>query len=426
MLPGSDESPIRVLIAMQDPREGEQVKEYAHLARGHLVEVVKVDNNGSACLIDAHLEPHPDVIIAEDHLPGENGTNIAAKLRTELPWISVVVLTSNAENFRPAAADQAVADAMLAGAAGCLRKPVSPPDYANLWAIAVRAGKAARARKVALYNAVQTGSGGGCVVVVYGPKGGVGRTVIAAKLAYLLAQPEDGKTPPRVALCELGVPMGDLTPLLGVDSPPTLLPLIQHKAFSNEDLLSNMYKLPKRENLQVLFAPRLEPEQGRLTDTHVSAIVLGLRAEFNYVVIDTGAGCSAVTLQALRSAQQHVLVTTPDLLGFDDARFIYGGVKTLHKETRVLINRYHKSSSYKVDKITDYIQATDGSVKDTYLIEDQPRSMRYALDSGELLRLDDKKALDFTEKLHQLSSDIKNSWAKATSEPVPTVTARRR
>lgn len=406
-----DSSAINVFIAMANPNESSALRRWLEQEASGVIQVIGVYDTGSECHVNAFNEPHPDVILAEDNLPSMNGLELAQRLRTELPWVSVVVLSSatavSGPNGAASALEGETTSAMIAGAAGYVAKPSHPQDYDKLRGLIVSVGRAARSRRVIWEDPTKRaiGRGGAHVIAVYGPKGGVGRTVIAAKLAYLLANPAANGTAPRVALCELGVAMSDLQPLLEAKPSKTVTNLVRlQDDISREHVLNVMQSYPGRDNLRVLFAPRLEAREP-LTGNRVTSIVFGLRPHFDYVVIDTGAGFGAVTQQVLRNATQHVLVTTPDLLGFENTRLVYQAAKTLNKPTEFVINRFHKSSGYKPEAVVSYIGAPDSTKPIT--IEDEPHGMRYALDTGELLQApNDRRALNFTQQVYTLAERI--------------------
>jgi len=86
---------------------------------------VVVDEAGSA---DEALEKvkqhHPDVVVMDIRLPGENGIEACRKIKQHVPETNVIMLTSYAE-------DEMLFDAINAGAAGYVLKQVGGDDLVN-------------------------------------------------------------------------------------------------------------------------------------------------------------------------------------------------------------------------------------------------------------------------------------------------------
>jgi CRP-like cAMP-binding protein len=149
----------------------------------------------------------------------------------------------------------------------------------------------------------------GQVSVVFSPRGGSGQTVVAMNLAVALAQ----LTPDRVVAVDLDLLFGHMPVLLDL-VPRTALAAISPAAIRALDRDSLAYYLTKHaeSSLRVLCGT-LRPEESELvTGEHVRAIIEQLRRQFVHIVIDAGSRFSEPCLAAIETADQVIVVTTPE------------------------------------------------------------------------------------------------------------------
>lgn len=148
----------------------------------------------------------------------------------------------------------------------------------------------------------------GKVVVVMGPKGGVGTTTVAANLAVALRQ----VTGREVALADFSLQFGDVAVLLNLWSKHTLHDVAIHHTAIDDSLLDRVL-VPHASGVKVLLAPS-EPElTADLSSGQVTAIVKALRSRFAYVVIDCWSFLDEISETLMNAADQVLLVTTPEV-----------------------------------------------------------------------------------------------------------------
>jgi CRP-like cAMP-binding protein len=157
----------------------------------------------------------------------------------------------------------------------------------------------------------------GLVTVVFSPRGGSGKTTLAANLAVALAE----TTPDRVAIVDLDLLFGHVPMLLDV-SPRTALASITPGALRGLDRESFSYYLAKHaeSSLRVLVGT-LRPEESELVSgEHVRAVIELLRRQFVHVVVDAGSRFSEPCLAAIESAERVLVVCTPEPVTLRDTR----------------------------------------------------------------------------------------------------------
>ncbi len=149
---------------------------------------------------------------------------------------------------------------------------------------------------------------GSKVIVVMGPKGGVGSTTVATNLAIALKR----ISARDVVLADFSLQFGDVAVLLNLWSRHTLHDLAVHYTTLDEGLLDRVL-VTHESGVRVLLAP-MEPElTADMSGKHVAAIVDALRAKFGYVVIDCWSFMDEITETLMTVADQVLLVTTPEV-----------------------------------------------------------------------------------------------------------------
>jgi DNA-binding NarL/FixJ family response regulator len=103
-------SSLRVIVADDDASVRDDIRRA--LAEMTDLELVGTARDGAEAW-NLALELQPDVLVLDDAMPIASGMNVAARLRTELPMLRIVMYVSAPENCLEAAS---------VGAAACISK----------------------------------------------------------------------------------------------------------------------------------------------------------------------------------------------------------------------------------------------------------------------------------------------------------------
>ncbi len=178
------------------------------------------------------------------------------------------------------------------------------------------------------------------VVVVCGPKGGVGKTFVACNLAAALAE----RSKLEVGLLDLDLAGGDAGLFLDLLEGPSL-----------QDLLPSLKEGLSQEHLQgglVIHRPTgarvlLSPARPELSEAfgldEYQALLTAARREFQILIVDTpGAADNDLTYEALETATLILLVTTPDTASLRRCKVMIDLMKRLslpvNERLRVILN----------------------------------------------------------------------------------------
>ena len=176
------------------------------------------------------------------------------------------------------------------------------------------------------------------LVCVLGPKGGTGKTLTSTNLAVCLAQRGE-----RVALDDLDLQFGDVALCLGLPPEKTVYDLAQSPGALDFDKLDS-FLASHSSGVRTLIAPR-RPDQASAVGAELLREVYSiLRANFDWVVVDTPPGFTAEVITSIDSSTEVVMVGMLDSLSLKNTKL---GLETLdlmkYDPDRIflLLNRAH-------------------------------------------------------------------------------------
>jgi pilus assembly protein CpaE len=274
--------PVRLLLV-------EDVPQVAQYVRGLLnaqaqVKLVDVVSDGARAVAQVR-QLRPDVVIVDWLLQGRTkGEKVVAQLREARLGIPVVVLTVPQN---PVARDPA------AGIDAVLGMPFSGFELVSVVASARQAALAAS-------DAVRSQ-----LVVVYAPKGGVGKTTGAFNLAVAMAQAGT-----RTALVDGNLQFGDLRSLLRVPSDaPSILDLPTDR-IGESDLQDVLWRDPS--GIDILLAPPRVEMAEMVSVRDVEKALSLLRRIYSAVVVDMPSALGDIPLALLDAADVILEIVTYD------------------------------------------------------------------------------------------------------------------
>jgi pilus assembly protein CpaE len=315
-LPTTPGTKIRLLIVDDNKDTRENVSRL--IAFENDMEVIGQAYNGISGLEMAQdLRPH--IVLMDINMPDMDGITATREMMTQVPYCQVVIMSVQFETDYMRAA-------MLAGARDYQIKPFSADELINcirrVYAIGVptyqqmeaaeRAAASAAKSEVAIVAASPDGLTAP-VFMIYGPKGGVGKTAIAINLAVALQQDHAG-----AALLDADLQMGDLPVDLNVRPHLTVTDLVASSRPDPELLPKVLTK--HSSGINVVFGPQKPEQMELITGNMMIQIVRALRAQATSVVIDTASYLTDHNLALLEVANDVLLVINPDLPSIKNAK----------------------------------------------------------------------------------------------------------
>ncbi len=233
--------------------------------------------------------------------------DLASQLEQQFPAVSLMLITARAEALGLAALRAGVRD---------LVSPEADVDELR-WALR----RAAESTAVRAAGAVAQDGFSGRVITVASPKGGVGKTTLAAIVAVALTR----QSPQGTVLIDLDIQFGDVAAALDLDPVYTLGDVVNGP--NAQDPIALKALLTRHPSgLHVLPGVKSPAEADHIGAGQIATLIASLKQEFRFVVIDTAPGMSEETLAAMDHTTDLVLITSLDV----------PGVRGLRKEIELL------------------------------------------------------------------------------------------
>ncbi|HKG54815.1 MAG TPA: response regulator [Anaerolineales bacterium] len=344
---------IRVMIVDDVSETRENVRKLLQFESD--VEVVGVARTGKEA-IQVSQDLHPDVVLMDINMPDMDGISATEAIRAKQPAVQVVILSVQSDqNY--------MRRAMLAGARDFLTKP---PMGDELISAIRRAGAMAQSEKsksaqiavapISGNVGSMIGYGGpkGKIVTVYSPKGGTGCTTLAVNLALTLNNEDT-----RVALVDGNLQFGDVAVFINEQGKNTIIDLAPRADELDPEIVEEVMLKHAASGLHVLAAPSRPEYADKVSSGQFSKVLEYLRQMYAYVVVDTAALLTDVTLAAIDVSDLIVLVTTQDIPSIKNCRLFLDLLQTLGIERdRVLfiMNRYDKRINITPDRVTENLK----------------------------------------------------------------------
>jgi len=231
----------------------------------------------------------------------------------------------------PTVAPEVLLEAMRIGAAEYLPKPVEDAELGAALARATRRLMGTDAR-----DSQQHGQ----VTEFFGAKGGVGVSTVAANLAISLAQ--SGHS---TALVDFDLDMGSSAVILGLRPRYSVLDVVKNLHRLDADLLRSLAETHET-GLTVLASP-VQPGPGETINRDQAKAMLGaMRRHFDHVIVDLDRAISPVTVGALESADDVLVVTTPDVASLNNTKRALPVIERATGDShrvRIIVNRRRRN-----------------------------------------------------------------------------------
>ncbi len=288
-----------------------------------------------------------------------------------------------------------------AGIAEYLVKPVTPENLKQAYERAHAIAEAPVAGA-----ATATGPALADVIVTIGTRGGVGASMMATNMAWLLSHENDKK----VALVDLDPYYGNVAMTLNLEPGRGL-----SEALEAPDRIDNVFiertMVKEHDNLSILGAEESMQNDVPLDSGSIEAVLEKIREGFQVVVVDAPRGNMAAVKAAMRMATHIVLVSDYSVAGMRDAIRLSGLANSIAVGTRQFIIGNPGSSAKTDVNAKDFLSTTELPVSVEIPLD--AKGVNAALNAGTALPVAAKrspviKALrTFCAKLNE-SEDDKN------------------
>ena len=351
------------------------------------IEVVGSAASGAEAL-DMGVRLSPDVVLMDINMPDIDGIAATEQLALRAPAVAVIMMSVQGE------ADY-LRRSMLAGAREFLVKPFSSDELtASIRKVCEREReKASRIGPVVAAPVPGPTSvlghtprpEPGQLVAVFSPKGGVGRTTIAANVAIAVA--DLGK---KVILMDGSFQFGDVGVLLNLNpknkSIADLVPELDGAELESID----PFIINHSSGIRVLLAPPTPETAELVTAASVRRVLDLLRQEADLVIVDCMSSFNDTTLMILDEADIILTVLSLEITSIKNMRLFLEVAEHLgypSGKVRLVLNRSDAALGIRVPDVEQSI----GRKVDHTIISDG-RSVVYALNRGVPFYLSNREA----------------------------------
>jgi pilus assembly protein CpaE len=257
------------------------------------------------------------------------GSDVGSTVRTVLSLSPESCVVVTGADVTPATISRAVS----AGARGFILRPFEASDLAAT--IRDAHTNLAELRRLQRGD-LPAAHNRGMIITVYSPKGGVGCTTIATNLAVALST----RSKRRVAVVDLDLQFGDVGVALDLRSANSVVDLIAHEEQLDASVVEDVF-VRHESGVHVLVAPEHVGMADSADPVRIVRAIDALRDHFAYIVCDLWSSLDDLTLGMLRTADQVVLVTTPELPSLKNIRRVIAATTLLADErTHIVLNRH--------------------------------------------------------------------------------------
>ncbi|HXH96008.1 MAG TPA: P-loop NTPase [Gaiellaceae bacterium] len=299
------------------------------------------------------LEQGGDVVVVACQGHSEGATYMVDRAVKHRPDRPVVVLAESSPNGF-------LREAFEAGADDVLTLPLAPQQvlFDLQKVIARRKGLAT------------PGKASAPLIVILGPKGGTGKTLVATNLAVALAERDA-----NVVLVDLDLQFGDIGLALGLSPERTMYDLMKAGPPFDHDKLDR-HLMRHSSGVKVLIAPTRPDHASAVSIDYLRDVYASLRTMCDAVIVDTPPGFTSEVIATIDVSSDACIVGMLDSLSLKNTKL---GIETLDlmgyptEHVTLLLNR----ADSRVGITPDDVSTIVGRVPDVFVPSDReiPRSV---------------------------------------------------
>jgi pilus assembly protein CpaE len=281
-----------------------------------------------------------DLLFIGHNIPIGVAADIARRYRVERPSLGILVMRDFIDV-------QSLSEALAAG----IRELV-PTDDANALLLAVKRSKAL-SEQIEESDSNSSRPAAGKSVLVFGAKGGCGKTTIATNLALALAA--GGKS--KVCILDLDLEFGDVAIYFSLNPKVTLSTAMKMQGGLDRKAVESLVT-PYKPGVDAILAPTKPSEAEFITPEMVVELIQHLRQMYDFVILDAAPSFTEVTLRCFELADIYELVTTLDVPSLKNLKVAIDTLDVLgypRSKWNVVLNRSNARVGLGVKDVEDLL-----------------------------------------------------------------------
>lgn len=187
------------------------------------------------------------------------------------------------------------------------------------------------------------------VITLFSPKGGTGKTTLAANMGAIFAK----QLKKRTLLIDLELQFGDCAIVLGADPKATLLDLVMTHGELDADKVSG-FVTHHESGLHLLPAPLRPEEADLITDDRLASLLTVAKQAYDIVLIDTPPNFNSTVLTALDRTNDLLVIASMDVPSLKSVKVCMQTLEMLHyppDQVHILMNRAFTKVGLKRDEV---------------------------------------------------------------------------
>lgn len=320
----------------------------------------RVEIVGNALIAQEALEMvrdlKPLVALVDYNLPDMNGINLTEIMRREFQHTQVILISQ--DNYT-----DIVLQAIRAGACDFITHDVSVKELTDVLtraaALAVRdSGKLGvpTAPAITERGPLAQGAANGKIITVYGAKGGIGTTTVAANLALAI---QDAHKDSRIVLVDGSMQFGDAHLMFNELGQLSVMDLVPRVLDLDREMVESVMLFNRLTGVYILPAPPRPEFAEKITGESFTRILEYLRRMFDYVIINTNSYISDTVLAALDGGEVVVLVTAQSINAIRNTRLfldLWSAVGMTKERIQLVLNCHDAESPITTDRVSERLK----------------------------------------------------------------------
>lgn len=275
------------------------------------IEVIGEASNGeeAVAIVERLI---PNIILMDINMPVMDGITATEVISIKSPVCAVVMMSVQEEQ-------EYLRKAMMAGARDFLVKPFSNADLVNtIRKVHEKQLQTLKFSDVPVQKT--TAKRFGKLMTVFSTKGGTGKTTIVVNMGAALAR----LTGKKVCIVDLDLQFGDVAILMNLKMSLTISDLVETcgTTLDPDDILGYVHF--HKETGVSAYLSCTKPHLADLVSVeHIKQILMVLRENFDYVILDTSAAFRDIELTALDMSELILIVVTLELTALKSIKLVY-------------------------------------------------------------------------------------------------------
>jgi len=298
----------------------------------------------------------PLIALVDYNLPDMNGIALTEIIRRDFPGTQVIIISQ--DNYT-----DIVLQSVRAGACDFITNDVSVKELTDVLNRAAKLAVLDRAKPTVLSGIstaerkiVEPTGPQGKVIAVYGAKGGIGTTTIAANLALALM---DRDRDAKVVLVDGSMQFGDVHLMFNELGQASIMDLVPRLYDMDVDLVERVMLFNRATGISILPAPPRPEFAEKITGEAFARVLEFMRKHYDYLVINTDSYISEPILASLDAGDAVVVATAQSVNAIRNTRLfldLWNAIGMTRDRIHLVLCRHDPTSPITAERVGERLK----------------------------------------------------------------------